>query len=154
LSQGIREGAWPAQRDAVFFDDRGQQDLWGTIIGFLILCNRSFKHENCLPTSCSELRISVALLENIHRCQLTLRENIALALLTLWLLASFGEVENTGTSTRDMEKLPLREQRGVPDPVRAGCWPVHVLRAPGLCYTRVRHEWRAPSGQARAPGPA
>ena len=26
----------------------------------------------------------------------------------LWLLASFGEVENTSTSTRDIEKLPLR----------------------------------------------
>lgn len=33
--------------------------------------------------TCSELRISGALLENIRRFQLTLRENIALALLTL-----------------------------------------------------------------------
>src|SRR5919202_6935884 len=29
--------------------------------------------------------------------------------------------------------------------------PVNVLRAPGLCYTRVRHAW-LPAGQAREPG--
>jgi hypothetical protein len=34
--------------------------------------------------------------------------------------------------------------------VRAGCWPVHVLRALGLCYTRVRHEWLPGGAGTRA----
>jgi hypothetical protein len=65
----------PAYQEMRRWQPRAKPDSWCSFVN----------------TSCSELRIPVALLENISHFQLTLIEKIALALLTLWLLATFGD---------------------------------------------------------------
>jgi hypothetical protein len=78
------------------------------------LCKRTRHVQEKLTCSCSELRISDAQLDNSAWFLLALAENRMAGLLTITenelaigLLAIFGEVESTGTSTREMERLPL-----------------------------------------------